>query len=340
MTRTISGKAAAVAGALAGLALAGPPAAAEMADVAKAKAEGKVVLYSANRSNIVDAQAALFEKKYGIKVEALRLGNQKLAQRVVVELQAGNIGADLIHCLCIALAEDLHRQGHIAAFKTPDFDKVPAELKDPQGYWTANRVTVVAMAYNKNRLKEAPGSWWELADPKHAGKTTMGDANYGSLPVALAEALSAKFGWDIFERIGKNKPLVFQTNVQSVQWIATGERLMGPITDYDAAAAIGKGEPIALAYPKEGVIAVPGITVVMAAAKRPNAARLFAEWLLSDEGQKSYVDGQQYGARTDVPSPSGLKGLGELKILPINFERIEKEEDQIKQRYMKAIAGQ
>jgi iron(III) transport system substrate-binding protein len=132
---------------------------------------------------------------------------------------------------------------------------------------------------------------------------------------------------------------VFQSNVQNLQWITTGERLLGPITDYDAAAAIERGEPLGLSYPKEGVVAVPGVTAIVKTGKHPNAARLFAEWLLSDEGQASYLANKQYGARTDVPAPKGLKTLGELKLLPVNFDRIEKEGRGIRDRYMKGVTS-
>ncbi|MEX2644344.1 MAG: extracellular solute-binding protein [Acetobacterales bacterium] len=326
----------AVAGVL--LAAAGPLAAQDKPDIAKAKAEGKVVIYTSNRTEIADAQAKAFQEKYGIEVESIRQGSQKTIQRTFTELQAGSIGGDIVHCLCVAFVNDLKGRGWTIPFKTTYFDRIPAELKDPEGHWLAHRVTLILIAYNKNLVTTEPTSWKDLTDPKYKGKTTIGDANYGSIPLGLGEALSRNLGWEFFENIGKNEPLIFQSNVQNVQWLATGERWLGPITDYDAAAAIEKGEPVGLAYPSEGVVPLPGTSAILKGSKHPEAAKLFMEFLLSDEGQQSHLDGAQYPVRTDFPGPKAIKPMDQLKLMAVDFGRIEAEGNDIKDRYMRAVS--
>lgn len=315
-----------------------PAAKPEAADVEKAKAEGKVVVYTGNRSEVAEAQAKAFEKRYGIKVEWIRQGTQQTKERVYAELRAGKVQADIAHVVDVAFFEDLRKKGALAPFRTPYFDKIPAALKEPNGHWLANRVVLVLMAYNPDRLKTAPTGWLDLVDPQYKGKIMVGDANYGGLPVAWANAVSKALGWEYFEKIGKNEPLLFQANTQGVQWLSTGERLLGTTTDYDAATAIAKGEPVKLVYPKEGAVPVPGVTGVLKDAPHPNAGRLFAEWLLSDEGQKTYLEGGQNGARVDAPPPPGGKALSEVKLLAVDWVEVEEKGGEIKERYMQLVS--
>lgn len=331
-----------VAGALAIMAAGfSSPAHAQGADVAKAKAEGRVVIYTSNRSEIANEQGRLFEKKYGIRVETLRLSSQSTKERVYNELRGGRISTDLTHVVDVAFFEDLRKKGVLQPFKTAYFDRLAEPLRDPDGYWLANRITIVTMAYNTDKVKTPPTSWRDLTRPEYLDKTAVGDPNYGNLPIALAAALSSAkdFGWGYFEAVGKTRPLLFGANTQGVQWLATGERLIGVTTDYDAITAINAGDPIKLAYPVEGVVPVPGVTAILKDAPHPNAARLFAEWLLSDEGQASYVEGGQYGARSDVKPPAGLEPLSSLKLLPVDWEKIETNAADIKARYIKAVTG-
>jgi len=73
--------------------LAGPASAADAVDVAKAKAEGKVVWYTS--TPLIQGQKiiGLFEKEYGIKVDMFRTGGSAVLRRFQQELDAGRIAA-------------------------------------------------------------------------------------------------------------------------------------------------------------------------------------------------------------------------------------------------------
>lgn len=73
----------------------GPTMASEV-DIAKAKAEGKVTLYTSLDTKIVDAIVGPFQKKYGIAVEYIRGGSADVTSKVLAEADAGHIQADMV----------------------------------------------------------------------------------------------------------------------------------------------------------------------------------------------------------------------------------------------------
>src|SRR6187200_883360 len=64
--------------------------------VEKAKAEGEVVWYSTLPLPETQAWAALFTKKYGIKVSLSRAGATAMTQKLQTEIPAGRWGFDVV----------------------------------------------------------------------------------------------------------------------------------------------------------------------------------------------------------------------------------------------------
>ena len=110
---------------------AGPTQASEI-DADKAKAEGKVVLYTSLDTQIVDAINAAFKQKYGIDVQYFRGGSSDVTSKVLAEADAGRPQADMVDAsdlsallLMLVRVQGDRRQG-IAAGS-------PVELSIPVG---------------------------------------------------------------------------------------------------------------------------------------------------------------------------------------------------------------
>ncbi len=86
--------------------------------------------------------------------------------------------------------------------------------------------------------------------------------------------------------------------------------------DFRIKTVVEKGLPIKWLYPNEGTVTQGSYIAVMADARHPNAAKLFLDWFLSQEGQQTAVEvGGYISLRKDValgpysPDPSKLKLL-------------------------------
>src|SRR6201993_3826311 len=167
----MSGKIIALAAA-AGLAIALGSAPAKAADdfgppelIAAAKAEGKLVYYTANFAEIEQQVIKEFNKRFPeIKVEMVRAPGGQLITRVKTEAAAGKLIADVVdhsdRALMLPLA-DLFQD--YAPPNAADYD--PAALVSPK-FWP--RLTPIwSIAYNPERVKDPPKTWWDLTKPQY-----------------------------------------------------------------------------------------------------------------------------------------------------------------------------
>jgi iron(III) transport system substrate-binding protein len=78
---------------------------------------------------------------------------------------------------------------------------------------------------------------------------------------------------------------------------------------------------------------VPSPTSVVKNSPNPNAAKAFAEFMLSDTAQKMFPEDGNFAARTDMPAPEGNPSLSKISIMGIDNDYIEKENARIKKRF-------
>src|SRR5689334_23756176 len=92
-------------------AIASPASAQDSVDLAKAKAEGKVVWYTSTPLPQAQKIVNMFEKEYGIKVEMFRSGGSAILRRFQQEVDAGRTQADVLTTSDPAAAAMLTRKG-------------------------------------------------------------------------------------------------------------------------------------------------------------------------------------------------------------------------------------
>lgn len=309
-------------------------------DVAKAKAEGKVVWYTSTPLPQAQKIVNLFEKEYGIKVELFRSGGSNILRRFQQEGDSGKVFVDVLTHSDPAAANALTKKGLFVPFKPADFDKVPAEVKDPNGMHIAQRLNVMAIYVRDDMLPEAdrPKTWTDLLNPKYKGKIVMPDPNFSSLLVVIAGSLGKEHGWKYFEGLRKNDIMVVQSNQQVSDMIKRGER---PIAMAADAAYVGpsrkQGMKISILYPSDGAFVIASPTSVVKGSPNPNAAKAFAEFMLSREVQEMFPSEFLYSSRTDVAGPPGYPSLTSFKIHPVDYEYIEKESSRIKRQFAEAM---
>ena len=97
----------------------------------------------------------MFEKETGIKVELFRSGGSNILRRFQQEAEGGKIFVDVLTHSEPAAARMMTKKGMFVPFKAADFDKVPAAVKDPDGYHVAQRLNVMAMYVRNDKVAAA-----------------------------------------------------------------------------------------------------------------------------------------------------------------------------------------
>lgn len=110
-----------------------------------------------------------------------------------------------------------------------------------------------------------------------------------------------KYGWSALEGMAKNGMKVPGANKAALEAVTTGEvGILVAGVDYNAYVAKKKGEPLDIYYPKSGTIVNPRPAMILAKAPHAENAKLFMDYLLSDEAQKLVADAYLLPGRSDV----------------------------------------
>lgn len=310
--------------------------AADAIDPAAAKAEGKVSWYTSTPIETANRVAKLFEEKTGIKVEMFRSGGTAILRRFMQEYDAKHVAADVLTTSDPAAANQLAEKGVFVAFKPEGFGKIPDEAKDVEGRWIAQRLNMMTIFVRTDKVAEAdrPKTWSDLTDPKYKGMLVTTDPSFTSLQLSVVGMLAQKLGWSFYEKLRQNDIMIVQGNQQVSDNLKRGERLIaaGALDSY-AADDRKDGHAIATVYPAEGTFVIPSPTGVVKGSPNPNAAKLFAAFMISPEVQKIFPEDGGYAARTDVPPPAGSPDLATLKTIPVDYKLIEEQSRSIKKKF-------
>src|ERR1700761_8262726 len=301
----MSGKIIALAAA-AGLALALGSAPAKAADdfgppelIAAAKAEGKLVYYTANFAEIEQLVIKEFNKRFPeIKVEMVRAPGGQLITRVKPEAAAGKLIADIVDHSDRALMqplEDLFQD--YAPPNAADYD--PAALISPK-YWP--RATIAwSIAYNTELVKAPPKSWWDLTKAENDKKTSQVFAQSGGTTWTRVMFERQVLGEDYWAKQAATHPVLYPSGAPMSDALVRGEIAMGPLLYNVIYVKQKDGAPIKIIFPPEGAPVNPGASGIPKTAAHPNAGKLFLNWCLSVEGQTFMI--RELGNITSLKVP-------------------------------------
>lgn len=324
--------------------------------IAAAKAEGELNVITlprdwCNYGEMMDT----FSAKYGIKVNSLNPdgGSADEIQAIIDNKENKGPQAPDVIDVGPAYGPLAKEQGLVAPYKVMTWDTISG-VKDPDGYFFTDYNGVLVFEINTDVVKDIPQDWKDLLDPKYKGKIALaGDprasnqAAQSVFAAALANGGSldnVQPGLEFFKELnqkGNLLPLIADSGP-----IAKGET---PITfQWNYLAAANKDNfagnpPIEIVYPKSvnwGGYYFQGIS---AYAPHPAAARLWQEFLYSDEGHLIWMKGYCAPARlpdmlsrnvvpdelkAKLPDPEIIKN----SVVP-NAEQLKKAREIIKEQW-------
>jgi iron(III) transport system substrate-binding protein len=162
----------------------------------------------------------------------------------------------------------------------------------------------------------------------------MPDPSFTALQLVAVGTLSRTLGWGFYEKLRANDVMIVQGHQQVADMLKRGERVVAAEgLDSYAVDERKEGHDIVTIYPAEGAFGVPSPTAVVKGSPSPNAAKAFAEFMISDAVQTMFPAEGIYAARADIPPPPGSPKLGDLKLMPVDYAYIEKQSADIKAHF-------
>jgi len=286
---------------------ASPASAADPALIEAAKREGQVTWYTTQIMTQFGRPAIeAFQKRYGIRVNAIRGDSIELAVRMINEAQAGRVQADVFDGTSNATAM---KRGDAALRWQPDRAKaLPKEFSDPEGYWVASNIYVQTPAYNTTLVRRGsePRSWEDLLDPKWKGKmawathaTTSGAP--GFVGVVLTE-LGEEKGKAYLRALARQNIIEVGGSARSIvdQVIAGEYPIALQVFNHQPFISAERGAPVdwIAMNPAMAILSVAGVSKE---APHPNAGKLLVDFLVSDEAQKIFREAGYIPVAPDVP---------------------------------------
>ena len=303
-------------------------------DLAAAKREGVVSWYTSTPIVAAQKVANLFQAETGIKVELFRSGGSAVLRRFLQEIDAKRVLPDVLTDSDPAEVNALTKKDLLVPFRPKNFDKIPDAVKDPKGHHIAQRVNLAAIIMRTDKGVEAPKNWLDLTDPKYKGLLVMPDPSYTAIQLMVVGTLSQKYGWDFYQKLRANDIMIVQGHQQVSEVLTRGERVVAAEgADQYSWVDQKAGHKIKTVIPSDGAFAVAAPTAVIKGSPHPNAAKAFAEFMISDSVQKLFPGEGIYAARVDVEPPPGNPPMSQIKLWPIDYDYVEKEAKKLKDRF-------
>jgi iron(III) transport system substrate-binding protein len=299
--------------------------------IAAAKKEGRVVVYSAYLSaNTHEPINKAFEAKYGIKVENFNARGNELRERIRVEQLTGRFLGDVQHnaltqTLVWAAAENnIEKHGGLpgAARLNAEFKPIADDFQVP--IFTINYGFLLNTA--KVPMGEEPKKWTDLLDPKWKGKILFDDPRTAGGGRVMFHQTMDKYGRSFHEALAKQAPEFSRDYGEAAKRLARGEYSIYIPLIFSQIQPL-KGLPVRYVIPEDGVTYGSYTVSILKNPPHPNAARLLADFYLTDEVQAIYANTGHgiviEGLKADL-SPEARAMANVKPLVEEDFTRIEK----------------
>ena len=249
-----------------------------------AKKEGTLTYYTANFTEVEQEVIKAFNKRFPfIKIELVRAPGGQLITRVKTEAAAGKLAADVVDHSDRALMSaitDLFQD-----YTPPNAaDYIPDVMISPK-LWP--RVTLVwSIAYNKALVKNPPKTWMDLTKPEYGNKQ-IGQVFVLSGGTTWTRAMFERqvLGEDYWKKQAATNPVLYPSGAPASDALVRGEISIAPLLYNIVYNKKRDGAPLEIFFPPEGAPVNPYASGIPKTAAHPNAAKLFLNWCLSEEGQ-------------------------------------------------------
>ncbi len=287
-----------------------------------AKKEGKMVFYTSVETEFARALTSGFEAKYPfIKTDIFRSTHDKILSRMNVERKTGTYTADT---LSVGEFEtyDVQKMGMITPYQSPFAASYPEGFKDPKGNWTDLYDNLIVTAYNTTRVKrdELPKRYEDLLHARWKRRMVL-DQNEDRWFANMLYVMGEKKGMEFMQALAQQEVAIRSGRSLITQLLAAGEYDLQIVAYWYRPHLMKKqGAPVDWVAIEPAIVALHPISIVDR-APHPDAAKLFIDFVLSDEGQRIFV---QRGRESAKP---GLKPEGypiHLKVVPSRVELAEK----------------
>ncbi len=297
-------------------------------------ANGKIMVYSPWKDEIMQKFGEMFQKETGIKLESINISTGEIHARVKGEKARPQ--ADVWHSVRAELLDKAKEEGLIAPYKPANAKfLLPPYAYSNEPAFTGTTMYPLVVGYNVNTLKKMgikpPKTYEDLLNPQWKDKIIMphpaaSGTGYAFLVTVVQlfrdkgeTGIQSKKGWEYLVKLNQNVSQYTRSGSAPAKLAATGEFPLC-ISFYDRVFQLaGEGYPISSTTPSP-TFAEPSCTAIIAGAPNLEGAKKFMEFILSKGAQELAVTLGNYSVRPDVAPPKGAVPLGDIKVFQDDYK--------------------
>lgn len=269
--------------------------------------EDKLIVYTSHKPEIYEPIIREFEDRSGIWVQVVQGGTNEMLEQIAVNGEYGC--ADIMFgggVDSLSVYED-----YFEPYRTAQADRLDQKYASDKDAYTVFSKLPIVFIYNEKLVIKAgtPRSFSELLQYRWKGRVAFANpVNSGSSYTALATMLQMLDEEMTEEEIIQSFVSVLDNDIcessgDVVDLVASGEKIIGITLEQTALKQIKAGASIGIIYPQDGTSTVPDGCAIIKNAPHEDNARLFMEFIVSDDVQRLLEERlDRRSARTDIES--------------------------------------
>ncbi len=300
--------------------------------------EQKLIVYTSHKKEVYGPIIKEFEERTGIWVQVKDGGTNELLEQIAMLS-----GASVCDVMFGGGVENLDAyEEYFAPYVCKDSEVLDQTFISENQCWTAFSALPIVLIYNNKLVYEtvAPTGWEDLLEDRWIGKVAFADPNTsGSSYTGLATMVQVLKEKDpeCLERFAK----ILDGNILNgsgdvIDAVVKGTRLVGITLEETALKKIAAGADITMVYPVEGTSAVPDGSALVKNAPHEENAKLFLDFIVSQEAQQFIVDEfYRRSIRSDIKG--SIKQSSDIVIIDYDLEWASSNQNDLLKRWSELI---
>ena len=275
----------------------------QTSNLEQARKEGEVVLYSTITVGAFNELNKAIKGKYPfLTVRHIRLGPAQQLARIMQEQRAGHFLADVVYNNLLHLIY-LKENGVLGKYESAENKFLMKEAIDADGFWVGGDIDVLVTGFNTKMISrnDVPTTYDGFFDGKLKGQMAINSNNPYAL-VGMASLRGEDQGIAYMRKLAQQNLRPVQGFTHMANLLAAGEypiALMSQVTKIEDMKE--KGAPVDWA-PNTPNFSTVGAYALSRTPPHPAGARLFIDFVLSEQGQKVLARSGKLPMRRGVPT--------------------------------------
>lgn len=315
---------------------------------------GEVVVYSPNSDTEVNAVIPAFEEATGIKVILQSMGTGDVLARL--EAEKANPQAD-VNWGAVNLAFYTEHPDLYMEYVSPNDAALPEAYQNSTGYFTNTKLSgSAALLLNLDVFEELGldpdefTGYKDLLRPELKGRIAMGDptasssawAELTNMLLVMGDEPYDEKAWEfVGQFVEQLDGSILSSSSQIYKATADGEYAVGVSYEDPCVGLLEDGATnLKVVYPEEGAVWLPaGVAIVKNAPNMENA-KLFIDYLLSEECQTALAETTIRGTMTSIPQTNeAMKPFDEINVVYEDQKAVAEQQTSMLERWTDLLTG-